>query len=250
MISNAIDSSTSAGAALLTTSQTTAMGKEDFLNLLIAQLQNQDPLNPTDSTEFTAQLAQFSSLEQLGNVNQNLMELKDFQASINNSQAVSLIGKAITANGNSIQLTDDGPVPCDFSLAESADLIVASIYDSTGKFVTEFESQNLSAGSHSLLWDGTDQNRNRMANGNYTFEIQAADDSGRDIDTTTFFNGTVDRVTFENDTSYLIAGNQKVALGDVIEIAASEKEKDIDSSESDSADEQSQSSNLLINGGK
>lgn len=249
MITNEIDSSTS-GAALLTTSQTSAMGKEDFLNLLIAQLQNQDPLNPTDSTEFTAQLAQFSSLEQLGNVNQNLMELKDFQASINNSQAVSLIGKAITANGNSIQLTDDGPVQCDFNLAEDADLIVASIYDSTGKFVTEFESQNLSAGSHSLLWDGTDQNRNRMANGNYTFEIQAADANGRDIDTTTFFNGRVDRVTFENNTSYLIAGNQKVALGDVIEIAASEKEKDIDSSESDSADAESQSSNLLINGGK
>jgi flagellar basal-body rod modification protein FlgD len=249
MISNAIDSSTS-GGALLTTSQTSAMGKEDFLNLLIAQLQNQDPLNPTDSTEFTAQLAQFSSLEQLGNVNQNLMELKNFQASINNSQAVSLIGKAITANGNSIQLTDDGPVRCDFNLAEDADQIVASIYDSTGKFVTEFESRNLSAGSHSLLWDGTDQNRNRMADGNYTFEIQAADASGRDIDTTTFFNGTVDRVTFENNTSYLIAGNQKVALGDVIEIAASEKEKNIDSTESDSADAQSQSSNLLINGGK
>ena len=249
MISNEIDSSTS-GGALLTTSQTSAMGKEDFLNLLIAQLQNQDPLNPTDSTEFTAQLAQFSSLEQLGNVNQNLMELKDFQASINNSQAVSLIGKAITANGNSIQLTDDGPVRCDFNLAEDADLIVASIYDSTGKYVTEFESRNLNAGSQSLLWDGRDQNRNRMANGNYTFEIQAADASGRDIDTTTFFNGTVDRVTFENNTSYLIAGNQKVALGDVIEVAASEKGKDIDRSESDPADAESQSSNLLINGGK
>lgn len=249
MITNQINSSTSAGAAL-SASQTSAMGKEDFLNLLIAQLQNQDPLNPTDSTEFTAQLAQFSSLEQLGNVNQNLMELKDFQASINNSQAVSLIGKAITADGNSIELTDDGPVRCDFNLAEDADLIVASIYDSTGKFVTEFEGRNLSAGSQSLLWDGTDQNRNRTANGNYTFEIQATDATGRDIDTTTFFNGTVDRVTFENNTSYLIAGNQKVALGDVIEIAASEKEKNIDSSESDSADAASQSSNLLINGGK
>ena len=249
MISNGIDSSTS-GGALLTTSQTSAMGKEDFLNLLIAQLQNQDPLNPTDSTEFTAQLAQFSSLEQLSNVNQNLMELKDFQASTNNSQAVSLIGKAITANGNSIRLTDDGPVRCDFNLAEDADLIVASIYDSTGKFVAEFESPNLSAGSHSLFWDGRDENRNRMANGNYTFEIQAADAKGRDIDTTTFFNGRVDRVIFEKNTSYLIAGNQKVALGDVIEVAASEKEKDIDNSESDSADAESQSSNLLINGGK
>jgi len=70
MITNEIASSTS-GAAMLATTRAGAMGKDDFLNLLITQLQNQDPLNPTDSTEFTAQLAQFSSLEQLGNVNEN-----------------------------------------------------------------------------------------------------------------------------------------------------------------------------------
>ena len=231
MITNGIDSTTSGGEQL-STAQPTVMGKDDFLNLLIAQLQNQDPLNPTDSTEFTAQLAQFSSLEQLGNVNDNLVELKNFQASINNSQAVSLIGKAITANGNSIQLSDDGPVQCDFSLDNDAVLVVASIYDSTGKYVTDFESKNLSAGQHSLFWDGTDKNGNRVANGNYTFEILAADASGRDIDTTTFFSGTVDKVTFENNTSYLVSGNQKIALGDVIEVAASEEATAIDSSQS------------------
>ena len=100
MITNEINSSASSGA-LLSTTQSNVMGKDDFLNLLITQLQNQDPLNPTDSTEFTAQLAQFSSLEQLGNVNENLTELKHFQASINNSQAVALIGKAITAKEGS-----------------------------------------------------------------------------------------------------------------------------------------------------
>ena len=249
MITNEIDSSTS-GGALLTTSQTSAMGKEDFLNLLITQLQNQDPLNPTDSTEFTAQLAQFSSLEQLGNVNQKLMELNNFQASINNSQAVSLIGKTITATGNSIQLTDDGQVQCDFSLENDAVQVVANIYDGTGKFVADFESQKLSAGPHSLFWDGTDKPGNRVDNVVKTLEILAADAKGRDIDATTFFSGTVERVAFENNTSYLIAGNQKIALGDVIEVAASEDAKDVVNPESDSADAESQSSNLLINGGK
>ena len=155
MITNEIDSS-ALGGALLSTSQSNVMGKDDFLNLLITQLQNQDPLNPTDSTEFTAQLAQFTSLEQLGNVNENLMELNRFQASINNSQAVTLIGKAITATGNSVQLTGDGPVQCDFSLENDAAVVVANIYDSRGKFVADFESPNLSAGQHSLFWDGKD----------------------------------------------------------------------------------------------
>lgn len=248
MITNEIASSTS-GAAMLATPQTGVMGKDDFLNLLIAQLQNQDPLNPTDSTEFTAQLAQFSSLEQLSNVNENLMELKNFQASINNSQAVSLIGKTITANGNSIQLSDDGPVKCDFELDGDAVLAVANIYDSTGKFVADFESNNLSAGQHSLFWDGTDNNGNRVAGGNYTFEILAADADGRDIAATTFFSGTVDKVTFDNSTTYLISGDQKIALGDVIEVAAPQEAKINDIPESSQAAAQAQSSNPVINGG-
>jgi len=248
MITNEIASSTS-GAAMLATPQTGVMGKDDFLNLLIAQLQNQDPLNPTDSTEFTAQLAQFSSLEQLSNVNENLMELKNFQASINNSQAVSLIGKTITANGNSIQLSDDGPVKCDFELDGDAVLAVANIYDSTGKFVADFESNNLSAGQHSLFWDGTDNNGNRVAGGNYTFEILAADADGRDIAATTFFSGTVDKVTFDNSTTYLISGDQKIALGDVIEVAPPQEAKINDIPESSQAAAQAQSSNPVINGG-
>jgi flagellar basal-body rod modification protein FlgD len=249
MITNAIDSSTS-GGALLGTAQSNVMGKDDFLNLLITQLQNQDPLNPTDSTEFTAQLAQFSSLEQLGNVNENLTELKHVQASINNSQAVALIGKAITAVGNSIQLTDAGAVQCDFSLNDDAAVVVASIYDSTGEFVADFESRSLSDGQHALYWDGTDNQGNRMANGTYTFEILAADAKGREIGSTTFFSGTVERVTFENDTSYLISGNQKIALEDVVEVAGAKKAEAIGNPDSDSADSQTPSSNQLINGGR
>ena len=115
------------------------MDKDAFLNLLVTQLQNQDPLNPTDSVEFTAQLAQFSSLEQLSNVNDNLEQLQNYQASINNSQAVSLIGKDITAKGNALQLKDGGPAGCNFSLDGSAAIVTISLYDSTGEFVMILE---------------------------------------------------------------------------------------------------------------
>ncbi len=198
------------------------MDRDAFLNLLITQLQNQDPLNPTDSTEFTAQLAQFSSLEQLGNVNDNLIQLQNFQASINNSQAVSLIGKEIMANGNSFQLTDGRPAGCDFDIDENAAVVVVSIYDHTGEYVTSFDGQNLTAGQQTLYWDGTDKNGNPAAPGNYTFEIMAADVDGNNIQTTTFFSGTVNKVVFENNTTYLFAGGQKVALGDVIQVSAPE----------------------------
>ena len=75
MISSEVELNPTAGSGLAT-SQSNVLNKDDFLNLLITQLQHQDPLNPTDSVEFTAQLAQFSSLEQLANVNDNLLELK------------------------------------------------------------------------------------------------------------------------------------------------------------------------------
>ena len=197
---------------------TKELDRDAFLNLLVTQLQNQDPLNPTDSTEFTAQLAQFSSLEQLGNVNDNLKQLQNFQASINNSQAVSLIGKEITANGNSITLADGQPAACEFKLEGDASVAVVSIYDHTGGFVKSFESQNLAAGQHTLHWDGSDQNGNLAPSGNYTFEVLAADANGYNIETTTFFNGQVNKVVFENNITYLMAGDQRVALGDIVQV--------------------------------
>jgi flagellar basal-body rod modification protein FlgD len=241
MITTGIESITTGGTqpAVVPTKE---LDKDAFLNLLVTQLQNQDPLNPTDSTEFTAQLAQFSSLEQLGNVNANLKQLQNFQASINNSQAVSLIGKEITANGDLLELTGGHPAGCDFKLDEDATVVVASIYDLAGGFVTSIEGQNLTAGQHTLYWDGTDKIGNPVTPGNYTFEILAADAAGNNIQTTTFFSGIVNKVIFENNTTYLFSGGQKVALGDVIQVAAPEN-----------MDEEqliAEQNNPIINGGK
>ena len=142
-----------------TQSETQILGKEDFLNLLIAQLQHQDPLDPTDSVEFTAQLAQFSSLEQLSNVNDNLEKLELYQASINNSQAVSFIGKEIVARGNSLEVSGGAPVDCQFNLPEDAGSVTITIYDANGEFVRAFDVSNLPAGLQSLSWDA----KTRMA---------------------------------------------------------------------------------------
>jgi len=209
----------SAESAERSTSKAPVLGKDDFLHLLITQLQNQDPLNPTDHTEFTAQLAQFSSLEQLNNVNDNLEELQNYQASTNNSQAVSLLGKEITTNGNFLPLVVGESIGCDFSLARDAALVVVNIYDSTGEFVTKFEKNNLPAGRRTLDWDGADKDGHPVKAGNYTFEIQAVDADDQKVKVMTFFTGIVDTVTFENNTPFLISGDQKIALGDVIQVA-------------------------------
>src|SRR5512145_3299493 len=94
---------TAATTASSTTSTKNILGKDEFLKMLIAQLKHQDPLNPMDGTAFTAQLAQFSSLEQLQNINTQLTSFTKQQQSLGNTQAVNLIGREVLAKGNAIQ---------------------------------------------------------------------------------------------------------------------------------------------------
>jgi flagellar basal-body rod modification protein FlgD len=217
MAVNAISTLTDNAAASVAT-KSKSLDKDAFLRLLTTQLQNQDPLNPTDSTEFTAQLAQFSSLEQMSNVNETLNTLILYQASINNAQAVSFMGKDIVATGKSIELKGGQPVSCDYELSAAAKSVVVTIYDATGNFVRDYEKTALSAGKQSLTWDGKNRDGNPVVDGVYTFEVQAVDQKGAKLDVTTFSKGTVTGVTFEGGVTYLIAGNNKTAIGDVTQV--------------------------------
>jgi flagellar basal-body rod modification protein FlgD len=217
MALNAISTLTDNGTASIAT-KSKSLDKDAFLRLLTTQLQNQDPLNPTDSTEFTAQLAQFSSLEQLSNVNATLNTLKLYEASINNAQAVGFIGKDIIANGNSIEKKGGQPVSCDYELPAAAKSVVVTIYDATGNFVRDYQKTALAAGKQSLTWDGRDRNGNTVADGAYTFEVQAVDEKGAKLNVTTFSKGTVTGVTFEDGITYLVTGRNKTAIGNVTQV--------------------------------
>ena len=196
----------------------TAMGKDDFLTLLLTQLQNQDPLNPTDSTEYTAQLAQFSSLEQLSNVNANLEYMQLYQASINNAQAVSFIGKEIISLGDDLQVKDGQPENCHFELGADASGVDVNIYDSAGHLVRTIEQGAMQAGRQTVTWDGIDQNGNAVPDGDYTFEIVARDAAGQEVDSVTFSSGLVEGVSFIEGMTYFLIGNQKVPISDIIEV--------------------------------
>ena len=195
------------------------LGKDDFLYLLVTQLQHQDPLNPAEGTEFTAQLAQFSSLEQLNNINDNLKNMMLFQTSATNSQAVSYIGKEITAKGNGVQLESGQPVECHFQLADNAELAVISVYDITGGFVKSFETGPLDSGRQSAAWDGTDRNGNPVSAGFYRFEVQAIDANNQGVSVTPLMSSVVTGVSFIDQTAHLITGLQTIAIDDVIAVS-------------------------------
>jgi flagellar basal-body rod modification protein FlgD len=219
------------------------MGKNDFLNLLVTQLQHQDPLNPAESTEFTAQLAQFSSLEQLSNINDNLKNMELFQTSVTNSQAVSYIGKEITARGNTVQLESGQKAECHFELADRAALAVISIYDASGSFVTSFETGPLNFGRQSAAWDGTDRDGNLAAPGIYRFEVQAVDANNHDLSVTPVISAVVSGVSFKDQTASLITGLQTIAIDDVVAVSEVQSPPETVTSEIET------NSNEIINGG-
>jgi flagellar basal-body rod modification protein FlgD len=235
--------SNAASAEIQSSAPIKILGKDDFLNLLVTQLQHQDPLNPAESTEFTAQLAQFSSLEQLSNINDNLKSMELFQKSVTNSQAVSYIGRQITARGNRVQLESGQPAECQFELEASAALAVVSVYNANGGFVKSFETGPLDSGRQSTAWDGTDRNGNPVSEGLYRFEVQAVDADNRNLSVTPLMSAVVTGVSLKDQTASLITGLETVAIDDVIAVSEVQSQPDTVTSEIET------NSNEFINGG-
>jgi len=197
-----------------------SLDKDDFLQLLVTQLQYQDPLNPMESTEFTAQLAQFSSLEQLYNVNSNLDELEGIQNSLSSYEAVDFIGKTVTASGDTVYVDDASDEwSMGVDLADAAAGVYAYIYDKSGGLVQTLETGQMDAGQQSLNWDGCDSQGDRVADGSYRFEVYAVDANGNSLDVGTFVGGTITGVTYEDDVTYLKIGEQKIDPDTVLEVS-------------------------------
>ncbi len=149
-----------------------ALGQDDFLTLLVAQLQNQDPLNPSDPTEFTAQLAQFSQLEQLFNLNKSMDSLSQSQNNSERLTALSLIGKEVLVSGSSFTL-DQEIEKIGYNIEGTAADITINIQNSGGVKVATLHPSELTEGNHFINWNGLDQEGQQLPPGQYKVVIQA-----------------------------------------------------------------------------
>jgi flagellar basal-body rod modification protein FlgD len=194
------------------------LGKDEFLTMLVAQLQYQDPMNPMDSTGFTAQLAQFSSLEQLESINATLENMTTQQASSENAQAVQFIGKQVTAVGNQVELDAGGTAAMRFDLAADADAVYIKVYNAAGAFVADVEAGGLAAGEQQVTWDGTDQNGQSLPEGQYQFEVLAVDGEDAPVSATTYSTGVVTGVSYQNGEAYLQIENFLLPISSVVRV--------------------------------
>lgn len=217
---SAIDSnSTNQAVSAETAANGEVMGKDDFLNLLVTQLKYQDPLNPVDSAEFTAQLAQFSSLEQLYNISDSLGQLDVLNEGINNMQAMSYIGKEVYSYQNSLNLTEGNAANAFFGIDAEAAKVSINISDSDGNIIRSISLGTTGSGENQISWDGLDNQGSEAEDGIYTFEVLAYDHNDELIDTTCYTKNKITGITYNNGEPCLNSGQLTIPLSSMFKIS-------------------------------
>lgn len=201
------------------------LDKEDFLTLLVAQLQHQDPMNPMDDKDFTAELAQFSQLEQLTSINSGIGTLSEQTLQQRMVTASSYIGKSVRAVGDNLSIHADGSVSSlYYLLAEKATSVYVNIFDQNGNIVRTDQLGGQAAGEHEYEWDGKDWKGNKLDEGTYYMAMAAEDSEGAAILIQTEVSGVVEGVLYAGGNHYLRLEDGRVVAFDYVKevVAASE----------------------------
>jgi len=199
--------------------QTIAGNFDSFLSLLTTQLQNQNPLDPLDTNQFTAQLVQFSGVEQQLKTNDYLSSLVANNANTVNTNAVSYIGKTVTASGTRSELVN-GKAVWSFSLPSDASVNV-NIKDANGNVVYT-ETGDLKQGAGTFTWDGMDSQGSAQPNGTYSISMQATDNQNKSVNVSTLATGVVTGVDFTGSEPVLLVGSTRLNLSGVTAVSATD----------------------------
>jgi flagellar basal-body rod modification protein FlgD len=195
-----------------------ALGETAFLQLLTTQLKYQDPLQPMDNTAFVSQLAQFSQLEQLTNLNQTMTGMGTSFSTLNNNQVTNLIGRNVVAQGGTIPLNGGSPPSLAYSLNGNASKVTISITDSTGNLVRTMQMGPQSSGNQVATWDGNNSAGTAVPQGNYSYTVSATGQTGKAVAATTYTQGPVTGITYNNGTAYLVVNGTPVLASGLLQI--------------------------------
>jgi flagellar basal-body rod modification protein FlgD len=215
---------TAAATAAATQGGTTATGlpsnesidKQQFLILFVEQLKNQDPLSPLEPNDLTAQLAQFSSLEQLTSINDKLDSLSNAYSQTTDGAVLGLIGRAVSFDGSQIGVQDGKAPRIQYTLDGAAEGVNAVIRNQSGQIVRVVDLGKQAAGSHTFDFDGRADSGAVLADGTYRVEITAkAANASTGTTVPLVASGVVDGVDLSSSPPTLIVGGRKLTLSDV-----------------------------------
>ncbi len=189
------------------------LGKDAFLTMMVAQLKNQDPLSPMEGTDFTAQLAQFSNLEQQITTNTNLENiLSALQSSSEETNLFNYMGKNITSDGNPVTVEGGDIVSGGGFSLEEASTIDVVVYNQEGTAVRVLSSGSelLDEGTYNIDWDGKDQNGFPVLNGEYTYDVIAKNAEGDYTTVSTSTSGMVTGISSAGGKTYLVVDGDRI----------------------------------------
>ena len=213
-----VSSASSLSSAGTTTATSTAKETEDrFLTLLVAQMKNQDPLNPLDNAEVTSQMAQLSTVQGIEDMNATLDALAASMGVNQMAQAANLIGSAVLVPGDSISPAELENV-MGFELSRPADKVTVDIFDAAGGAVRSLDLGPREDGVNLLAWDGLTGSGEAAPDGAYTFKINATQ-GGEQVDSTALHLGLVNSVSQNSQGVQLnLADNENVTYADIRQI--------------------------------
>jgi flagellar basal-body rod modification protein FlgD len=207
------------GSATSTTTGSSELNQDTFLKLLTTQLQNQDPTNPVSNEDFIAQLAQFSSLEQLQGVNSSLSNLTTIDTSMNNASMVSLLGQDVVAASDTFHYSGSGSQDILYNSSSGISGGTLTIKDANGSIVSTVDLGSQEEGEHSLSWDGKGLDGQPLPAGNYTASYSATDANGNSVSITPLMEGVVDQLSFANGTPQPTVDGVPVDIGNIIRLS-------------------------------
>jgi len=199
-----------------------SLGKNDFMKLLLAELKHQDPLNPADNTEFVAQLAQFSSLEQMTEMNLNLknaLEKNELVAdAVNNAMMINYFGKKVSAESDSFYFDGENPIGLRFVLDDSLATGRLDIVDAAGSTVRSISLEGLDSGENEITWDGITDMGSHANPGVYSFNITGYNVIDEQVGVTPLFSGVVEGIEHKDGDARLRVGNVLIPFEKVKQI--------------------------------
>lgn len=214
-----------AAAAANTPTGSSELGEDAFLTLLTAQLQNQDPLNPVSNEDFVAQLAQFSSLEELMGISTGLEAVYLGITSMNNATMAALVGAEVVAYGDSFTYNGTGEVDLHFDASSAATDVTLTVTNEDGEVVSTVDIGAIEEGEGAYTWDGRDDDGNQLPEGDYSFSFTATDAEGNDVDVAELLVGTIDEMDYSSGMPLPSVDGALISLGDIIRLT-NEQEDD------------------------
>lgn len=198
---------------------TQELGRDEFLKLLVAKLENQDPLEPANDTEFISELATFSSLEQLIDVNANLEALAGAQDQLINAQTLNLIGKrALVESGNDMRIKNGQADQLVYIIPRQAAEAELKIVDENGETVKTFELETTPNGRVTIAWDGKNDEGELLPDGDYRLDVNVVDGDGNQMTIGLFSSLRIDGVNFIGGDIGLVSGDRELPFEQILEI--------------------------------